>query len=148
MAILRYRDGETVTTLLSTELNAMANGARVLSDPHDNTSDLDVYADFELLVKYSVAPSNGTKVVELYIVPTIDDINYAEGSISVIPQRYLLIGIFETVNPSISSFERLIIPNVVIPPRNFKVLIRNTSGQDFAATGNTLRMKKFKLESI
>lgn len=148
MAVLRYDDAASPVTLLSTELNALANGGRVLSDAHDNTSDLDIYADFELLVTYAVAPTAGSKTCELYIVPTLDGSNYATASASVNPQRFLMVGVFETVNPSISTAERLILPQIVIPPRQFKILLRNLSGQAWAATGNTLRMRKYKLESL
>jgi hypothetical protein len=148
MALLRYNDSTLMQTVFSTELNAIANNTRVLSDPLDNTFDLDVYADFELLVKYNVVPPVGAKIAEIFIIPTVDGSNYAEGSVSVQPQKYLIIGAYESVNPSISNFERLMLTNIVIPPRSFKILLRNTSGVDYAATGNTLKMKKFKLESI
>lgn len=148
MAVLRYDDSSAPVTLLSTELNGLTSGSRALSDPHDNTSDLDIYADFELVVAYSVAPSAGAKTCELYIVPTIDGENYATASTLLNPQRFLMVGVFESVAPSVTTPERLILTQITIPPRNFRVLIRNQSGQNWAATGNTLRMRKYKLESL
>lgn len=148
MAVLRYNDAASVETLLSTELNGLTDGNSILSDPHDNTSDLDIYADFELLLTYAAAPPSGIKVCDLYIIPTLDGLNYASASASVTPQRFLLVGAFESAAPDVSTPERLILTQITIPPREFRVLITNTAGQTWGATGNTLRMRKYKLESL
>jgi len=147
MADLRYKDGALVD-LLSTGLNSFANNARVVSDVVVNATALNLYADFELVVAYATAPATGKKIGELYILPTVDLTNFASGSDTVNPQRALLVGVFETVAPSTSTPERLVLPAITLPPRNFKVLFKNTSGFNLAATNNTLKMRGYKLESV
>jgi hypothetical protein len=149
MAVLQYRDSSSTTDVITTGLNALTNNTTAVSLVMDNSTNLDLYADFELLVKYAGStPSVGARIAELYVIPTIDGVNYAEGvSGAVDPQRTLLVGAFESRNPSTSAAERLIIPGISLPPRQFRVILKNTSGQTFASSDNTLKMRTYKLQN-
>ena len=139
----------TGTTLLTTELNSLTTGSYALAGAaFDNTGNLDLYADFALVAKYTgSAPSAGTLVAQLYLLPSIDGIHYASVDGSNQPQGALLIAAFESRAASTSSLEYLMAPGIPLPPRKFKTVLLNSSGQTFAATGNQVVMGPYQLQN-
>ena len=136
------------TSLLTSGLNSLADAARAVSSAFDNSTNLDEYGDLEFTVQYTTsAPSAGTKVAEVYLLPSIDGTNYAEGSTSITPQKALLVGVFESRNGSTSAVERLVVSGVSIPPDHMKFLLVNTSGKTLASSGNTLKIRPYKVQS-
>ncbi len=147
-----------VQTLMQTALDSLANNALVVSSEtsgnmssgaYDNSSALDLYADFELAVCYATAPSAGTKVAELYLLPSADGTNFPSVDGSNQPQKALLIATFESRNPSTSAVERLTAPGISLPPGKFKFVVKNTSGQAFQSNSvtKTLRMRPYQLQN-
>ncbi len=154
----RWAAPTAVQTLMQTALDSLANNTLVVSSEtsgnmssgaYDNTSALDLYADFELAVCYATAPSAGTKVAELYLLPSVDGTNFATVDGSNQPQKALLIATFESRNPSTSGVERLTVPGVSLPPGKFKLVLKNTSGQAFKdnSVTKTLRMRPYQLQN-
>jgi hypothetical protein len=73
----------SLTTMLTTELNALAAGSGVVqvvgtNAAFDNSAvgNLYFWADFELDVTFAVAPTDDS-AVELYLVPALDGSNYS-----------------------------------------------------------------------
>lgn len=154
----KWASPTAVQTLMQTALDNLANNALVVSSEtsgnmtggaYDNTSALDLYADFELAVCYAAPPSAGIKVAELYLLPGIDGTNYTSVDGSSQPQKALLIATFESRNPSTSAVERLTVPGVSLPPGKFKLVVKNTSGQAFQSNSvtKTLRMRPYQLQN-
>lgn len=148
MANIQWIDG-SIATALDTGLNSLANAARAISGTIDNDAGLDLYCDLELVVQWDTsAPSAGTKIAEVYLLPSVDGTNFPEGSSSLTPQKSLLVATFESRNPSISATERLVASGIPLPPRDFKLLLVNTSGQTYETSGNTLKLRPYKLQSV
>jgi hypothetical protein len=149
MATLKLLANLTNQTALSTGLNSLADAARDISSAIDNSSNLDLYMDLQLEIKYtSSTPTVGITVAEVYLIPQVDGTNYAEGASGVTPQAALLVAAFETRNPSTSNFEYLDAPGVPMPVGNFKLLLVNKSGKTLASSGNTLKFRTYKLQSV
>ncbi len=145
MAEVKFLDDTTITTLLTTELNSLANNGRVLTGAFNNDTELDILADFELVAGFAVAPAAGA-VIELYRLPSVDDTNYPVGDSSNDPQALLRVGFFE-VRLAQTAAQTLVIPEVRLCPRNQKFLVKNTAGQAFASANNTLKIKPYKYQS-
>lgn len=149
MADLKLQAGVGATTLLSTALNSLADAGRVLTNAIDNSTNLNLLMDLELAIAYtSSTPSAGTVVAEVYLVPSLDGTNYAEGSGSVTSQASLLVATFETRNPSTSAAERLVAQGISIPTGSFKLLFINKSGRTLHASANTLKYRTYKYQSV
>lgn len=145
---IKWKDG-SISTLLSSGLNSLANGSRAISSAYDNTTNLDLYGDLELAIAYTTsAPTAGTKVADVYLLPTVDGTNYAEGGTSLTPQALLLVATFESRNGATGAVEYLIAPGIPLPSRSFKVLLVNTSGKTLHATLNTLKITPYKLQIV
>lgn len=117
-------------------LNGLAatTGA-ALSAAIENVSTLDLNVDLELVVSFGVAPV-ADNVVEVWFVRSVDGTNYEDGSTATILPRSGFVGNF--VLRAVTAVQRMVIPRVVVPPRDFKVLVINRATQAFAASGNTL----------
>lgn len=149
MADLKYKDGST-TTILDTGLNSLANNALVASAAQDNSTDLDLYADLEIVVSgFGASIDQGTAYLEVYLCPSVDGSNYPDGhDASVTPAAIALIGVAVKATANGSGGLRSTITGISLPPRQFKVVVKNTSGQALAASANTVKIRKYKLQSV
>lgn len=133
------------TTVLSTGLNALAAGARAISAALDNGTDRALWAMLELLVTFGTGPTAGS-AMELYLLPSIDDgASFADGDAATVPAPGSLAAVFAV--RSVITAQRVIVPRLLIPPGQYKWLIQNSGNQPMAATGNTLRERRWELES-
>ena len=142
MATLKHATYGTFTTYLSSGLDALADAGKVLGTEIDNTAALDLYYDFELNVTFGSSPTLGNPV-DLYVIPAIGGTDYADGSSTVEPAESLRVGSFDVRN--VNTAQRLALLNILVPPAKFKVLIRNSAGQAFSASGHTLKYRPHNL---
>ena len=140
-----------VTTVLSTELNAMAastgkaiSAAIDNSNPDPTTYQGDLFADLELAVDFVTAPTAGT-VIELYLLPSIDGTVYPDGSTTITPQSSLYVGGFAVRNTTAAQV--MVLRGVALPPGKYKYLAQNTTNQAFPATGSVLRQNTYQLQT-
>jgi hypothetical protein len=133
----------SLSTILATELNSLANDAGVISAVIPQTA-LDTYADFELVCTHGTAPV-ADKTWDLYAVRQLDGTNYEDASASRPPANGFL-GSF--VLDAVTSVQRKILPGIMLPPYAYKLLIVNKSGQAAAATGNTLKQETYNMQVI
>jgi hypothetical protein len=140
-----------VTTVMSTELNALAAttgkaiSSALVNDDSVAQPTLNLFADFELAVDFVTAPTAGT-VVELYVLRSIDGgTTYPDGSASVTPQSSLYAGGFAVRNTNAAQV--LSLPGISLPPGYYKLLVQNTTNQAFPATGSTLRMNAYQIQT-
>lgn len=146
MATIERSAYATIGTALSTQLDGLTSGSSsAASAAIDNSATHALYHDLELAVTFGVAPADNA-VVEVYLLPSVDDTNYADGSNTVLPRGNLLAGVFFVRN--VTTAQRLALRNVEVPPGSFKYLIRNTAGQSMAASGNTLKYRPHELLSV
>jgi hypothetical protein len=144
MADIQYKAGSPASVMTS-ELNSLADDARAISGAIDNTSELDFWDDVELVVTYGTAPSTGG-TVELYLVESVDGTNYGDGSSGVAPPATALVGVFPL--RAVTSAQRIMVRGVMVPPLKFKYLVTNKAGQAMAASGNTLKRLPYKVQSV
>lgn len=147
MAIIGLRQYRGVSTVLSTELNALAaSSGKAISAAIDNSEYLDLFDDLELAVTFGTAPTAGT-VVEMYLLRSVDGgATYPDGSTTVAPQSSQYVGGFAV--RAVTAAQTLSLPAVALPPGFFKYLLTNTTNRQFPASGSTLRRNPFQLQSV
>lgn len=149
MATIGLKAYTATTTVLSTELNALANanlsavGATVL----DNSTNLDLYADFELNVTFGSAPTVGTKV-DLYMSSELDGTNYevmpATGTTA--PDSSKKVGSF--VVETTATAQRIHLWRVPLLPTKMKLQAMNNAGVAFPASGSTVIAHTYSMQSV
>jgi len=143
MASITQKAYGTIVSALTTELNALAAAASsAASSAQDNSSLLDLFDDLELTVDFVSAPAAGG-YVSVFLLPSVDGTNYADGSASVPPQGALLACAIEV--QAATTAQRLCAQNVAIPPGLFKYMVTNNTSQAFPASGSILKRRPHSL---
>lgn len=147
MTTLKQLKYETVVSLMTTDLNSLANNASVLSAAAGgDTTDANLLGDFELVVTFDTNPTAGS-TVELYLLRAADGTNYEDGSASVAPNPGSRVGSFPV--RAVTTAQRIVLRDVPLPPGLYKALILNdATGQAFAASGNTLKVRPHNLQNV
>lgn len=132
-------------TVLSTELNALANNAGAISTTaFDNATVLALwlFGDFELNVTFAAAPSANT-FIDMYLLPSLNGTTFNDGTsgASALGVASNFIGSFPIRN--VVTAQQLTLPvsaPVRLPLSLFKIQLINRSGVAFPAAGSTIRM--------
>jgi hypothetical protein len=140
----KYATPESVTTLLSTGLNSLANAARVVSSDVDNATGLYLYADFEC--NFASAAFAAGAYVSLYLLESIDGTNYEDGSSSVTPTAQCLIANIPFRNATAAQIHT--VRGIVLPPTHFEIELINNCGVTLASSGNTLKMNRYNEQDL
>lgn len=137
---------ETIWTALSTELDSLANGSSAaLSAEEDNsvsgqrwpTAMVEIY-----IAAQGTARSAGAGV-SLFVVPSTDGTNYGDSTTAATLNNYMA-GVFAL---DAATTARYITGRIVLPPTKYKITLRNDTGQVFAASGNTVKIREFTAEN-
>lgn len=139
-----------LTTLLTTELNSLANNAgTVLSAEFDNdtSSTRWLAAEFELSVTFGTNPT-ADSVCEIYIVRAVDGSTYStytSGSSAVANNN----DFNGTVSVKASTSAQVVVSRrIQLPPGKWKVALINRTAQAFPASGSTLKMRPSRLQTV
>lgn len=146
MTAIKWLDdlGGNPVSLITTDLNSLTTTGAALSAAIDNTSGLDLYMDLELLITYGTNPT-ANSIISAWVARSVDGgSNYEDASATgPIKPRSGAVGAFSL--RAVTTAQRMIIPQVIVPPGFFKVLVcAETTGQTAAASGNVLRARFYK----
>lgn len=135
---------QTPVSLMTTQLNSLANGAVAASVVHDNAAAKLLRAWFELVVTFASAPTVNT-TVDLYAAIALDGTNYGDYTTGASgrAQPQSLLGSF--VVDAKATVQRLNLGvgmsgPIELPPYKITFLIKNGTGVAMSASGNVLSM--------
>lgn len=155
MATFPWNTPGSYIQYLTTTLNALAIdttdlGATVI----DNQTNLDTFMDLELMLASLDLSGQTNPSVTIYIIESIDggtdydtgdDAVSAEASMPPADKILAVIG----VRPHTGAEAKVAMMSMIpIPPSKFKLMVRNKTGVQFAATGNTLSYRTYKLAQV
>lgn len=150
MADIKLAAG-TITTVLSTELNSLANNAAALGTEYDNSANLNLFGLLELNVTFGSAPTGGN-TVDVYIIPAPDGTNYDDavtGASGAAPASCYAGGFPLRAVTTVQKIPLGLGQQgyVALPPTKFKVFAVNKSGVAFPASGSTIKLVPFRYQS-
>jgi len=130
----------TITTVLSTALNSLANNSNVLSSAITLSTGEPGYrfGEWELYIASSAAAMTANTAFTGWIIQALDGTNDEDGGTSVTPARTP-----DLIFPvrAVSTAQRITWQSE-LPAGSFKVLLRNDgTGQTIASSGNTLKVR-------
>jgi hypothetical protein len=134
-------------TVLTTELNSLANGSRTAKGTEfDNTPSGNnaTHCQVELAWTPGSAPSAGGYVA-LYAIPALDGTNYADGDASNAPSATTW-----RCNIDVrAEAEAQVLASPVFPlgPHKYKFILENKTGVSFPASGSTLELFTMRQET-
>jgi hypothetical protein len=141
----KYNTPGTLVTVLSTELNALANNTlSAASAAINNASNLDILANLELVLA-ALSPTTGA-YIDIYIAEAVDGSNYPtpSGADARLQLTMKLCTFFLGVTAS--TAQRITIRGVELPPTTFKLYLDNQAGVTLGATGNTLKLLPYDFQ--
>lgn len=138
MATIKWSGYTDRASVLTTELNALANAGRSAAGKEiDNATNKDRWGKLELSVTFGTAPSAGG-YVEIYAITAPDGTNYEDGSNTVDPGTHKLIDRLPV--RAVTTAQRLTGRLFPLEPAKTKFLLVNGSGQAFPASGSALKL--------
>lgn len=136
----KWNTPETISTVHSTSLNALANGSfSAVSSAITNSTDLYFWMALYLHLA-SLTPTTGG-AVNVYLLPAVDGTIYVDGGGSTAPPTETLCATF-SLSTSASVKERAR-HGILIPPFDYKLVVENAAGVAFAGTLNTLGVRRY-----
>lgn len=130
----------SISTVLSTELNSLANNAgTAASSAVDNATNLDQLAYFELNATFGSNPT-ADSTVDLYLMYSLDGTNYADYTSGTTPVANGTNYVGSFVLKATTSAQRVHSPPVYLRAYKFKVAAVNKSGVAFPASGSTIKL--------
>ena len=131
-----------VASTLTTELNALANGAlSAASTAIDNTTNLDLYHDLTLVVAAQGSARSAGATVSVYLTPALDGTNYDD--VNATTAELVAVFPLDAATTARQATRR----DVPIPPGLFKYFVVNNTGQAFAASGSLLEFRAHSIET-
>lgn len=133
------------TSLMSTELNSLANAGTALgSTVLDNSTGLYLFLNAQLNVTFGSAPTAGN-TVDLYLVPSLDGTNYSDTATT---PNQLYAGSFPLRAVTTAQKVIMLPAGVMLGPFKYKPFIVNNSGVAFPASGSTLDVYRYNQQAV
>ena len=130
----------TNDSVMTTELNSLANNASVASSVITVTSTGYLLAEFELYVAGMGGTPTANTAFDLWLLRRPDGTNYEDGGVSVTPTRGP--DVWFPIR-AVSTAQR-IVRVCELPPGLWTALVRNNgTGQALAASANTMKVRPY-----
>jgi hypothetical protein len=140
---------------LTTTLNSLAiNTTDLAATAINNETNLCTFMDLELTLASLDLSGQTAPNVTIYLIESIDggtDFDTASDAVSAdasIPPADKIIAIIG-LRPGTGAEAKTAVKSMIpIPPGRFKLMVRNTTGVQFAASGNILAYRTYNIQSV
>lgn len=141
-----YTARSSAATVLTTELNSLASGSLcTLSSAQDNDTagTRDLYGQVEIYIAAQGSNRAAGAYLALYLVPELDGTNYGNTT-DECAENYFAGAV--SVDDAALAARYLIIDRVRLPVGDYKVGLKNGTGQSLASSGNTVKIRAYTIE--
>ena len=145
--VMRYTGLESITTVLSTELNGLTDGAVAISGNLSNdaaTTERLIKAMAEIYIATQGTARSAGASVTLFLIPTTDGTNYGDTDGDCV--NNYIVGVYPLDGGSTAA--RYISGSIALLPTDYRIGLRNDTGQTLAATGNTVKLREYSVEDV
>jgi hypothetical protein len=142
---LKQLEQGSSVTLMTTELNSLANGSSIVSSVGGTsgaftntvgTANWDGYVRGKIeLYLASLSPSGGA-YCSLWFIKTVDGTNYEDGASST---PYRTPDVVFPIGSTASTAYR-VIREILVPVGTFKLVLQNSTGASLASSSNTVKI--------
>jgi hypothetical protein len=146
------QEASGVQTLISTDLNNLANAAAALGPEFDNAAGLWIDATFQLEATFGSAPT-ANSTIDLYIIPSYDGTNFTNAVTGVAGSAPVSSYVGGFPLSAVTTIQRIplavgLMGPIRLPPLKFKGFVVNKSGVGFPASGSTVKMILSRYQSV
>ena len=135
-----------ITTILTP--NSLTNGSMSsASSTYDNTGNLDLHCDIELVLAFGSAPAAGG-IFNLYLLESVDGTNFPSPSAADL--RVMTTMMFLPIPIGVATSQRISASNpqgggLWLPPTKFQFMIDNQCSVSTSASGNTVKLLPYSM---
>lgn len=134
-----WSDYGTASSIFAESQSAsLADGANIITDALD--SDGLPFMDLDLLVESGSGTRAADAHIKVYVLPSVDDTNYADGSASVDPMDSN--EVYTALFPTAAGVSRQAIRGIVQPPNKFKILLMQELSLKLAASNGVIATRR------
>lgn len=136
----------TLVTALSSVLTNLSSGSIATSSTAiANASNLDIYADIEVVLSSTGTFASGA-YVSIYALESVDGTNFPAQSAADLRLTSNQLLVVIPIGVTASSTQRVVARQVVLPPANFQVVLDNQTGAPLnSGGGNTVKFLPYDL---
>ena len=144
----------SLTSYLTTTLNSLANNTTDLGAAINNESNLCTFMDLELTLASFDLSAQTNPSVTIFMLESVDggtDFDTGTDAVSAaasIPPGDKICAVFGLRLGTGAEAKTAVKSIIPIPPGRFKLMVRNTTGVAFAATGNVLAYRTYNINSV
>jgi len=144
----------SLTSYLTTTLNALADNTTDLGAEINNETNLCTHMDLELTLASFDISGQANPSVTIFMLESVDggtdfdtgtDAVSADASIPAADKIIAIMGLRPGTGAEAKTAVKSMLP---IPPGRFKLLVRNTTGVALAASGNVLAYRTYNINSV
>lgn len=145
----KYTALSSEVSLLTTELNSLGSGsfcsASSAIDNDTATTHRDPLCIMELTLATQGSARSSGATIDVYFLPTEDGgTTYSDSTDGCIQNNYIT-----SFSLDAATTARTIVKHdVLLPPSDFKVVAKNSTGVALASSGNTIVMKRYGTEDV
>ena len=146
MANIGKWNDPTLTTVLSTELNSLANATMTAaSATYDNSTNLNIYCDLEVALA-SLSPT-ANALVGIYLWCAPDGTNFPAQSDADLRLTTTQMLCSISIGVTAATAQRVVIRNLVLPPEKIQFKLDNQTGVALNASGNTVKILTYNINN-
>ena len=136
---------QTASATITTELNALADGANAIGPEIDNSALGNVFDDLVITLATQGADRAADAHVKVYVLRAIDGTAYPRGDATFDPSDSN--DVYTALFATTASAQVQTITGIVLPNSKFKYLTQNETGVKYGATGNTIERRAYNLKT-
>lgn len=146
---LKYTAEGTATQVMTTELNALATSDQIISSSSYSNdaagTERQIYAEYSLYVAVQGGARTGGNLIELAMLPAADGTNFPDWDEENLFDNYTVKA--WKVDAAVTA-RTFVVTDIKLPPSDYKLAIRNESGQALAAADSILTERRYSYEDV
>jgi hypothetical protein len=145
---LQYSTQDSAVTVLTTELNSLASGSvcsASSAQSNDQSGEFDLLCTAEIYIAAQGSNRSTGAYLTLYILPTIDGTTYPDTTGDCL-ENFAVASVM--LDGTALAARTITIPEIKLPNSDFKVLLKNGTGQALASSGNTVKLGRWTYRDI
>ena len=136
---------QTASTIITTELNALGDGANAIGPEIDNSALGNVFDDLVITLATQGADRAADAHIKVYVLRAIDGTVYPRGDATDDPADSN--DVYTALFAATAIAEVQTISGIVLPNSKFKYLVMQETGSTLGATGNTIQRRSYNLKT-
>ncbi len=141
MAEIKYNAVSPEATILNTELDSLADDTLCSAGTAVTAASTELYANIKLIIAAQASARDTGAAVYVWLIPESDGV-YSDAAEDCLGNPNLIFGL-----DAATTTRTLVKTHIPLPNSNFKPILKNSTGQALASSGNTLEFEYYSMES-